>query len=119
MGAWTLFTAFIARLGTADAAAHAIAMRVTSLSYMAGYGLCVARDDPRRAVPGSTQPCRRTAQYGVCLVLVIGLMGSLGLGFFIGRYPLVRLFTHDEAVIALGVVCSSAWPCCRSLMASI
>jgi MATE family multidrug resistance protein len=38
-----------------------------------------------------------------CLVLVIGLMGSLGLGFFIGRYPLMRLFTYDEAVIALGV----------------
>jgi len=38
-----------------------------------------------------------------CLVLVIGLMGSLGLGFFLGRYPLMRLFTYDEAVIAMGV----------------
>jgi MATE family multidrug resistance protein len=38
-----------------------------------------------------------------CLVLAIGLMGSLGLGFFLGRYPLVRLFTYDEAVIGLGV----------------
>ena len=103
MGAWTLFTAFIARLGTADAAAHAIAMRVTAMSYMAGYGLCVAATTLVGQYLGAHNRAAARRSMVSCLVLVVGLMGSLGLGFFVGRYPLVRLFTHDEAVIALSV----------------
>jgi putative MATE family efflux protein len=103
MGAWTLFTAFIARLGAVEAAAHAIAMRVTSLSYMAGYGLCVAATTLVGQYLGAHNRAAARRSMVSCLVLVIGLMGSLGLGFFLGRYPLVRLFTHDEAVITLGI----------------
>jgi putative MATE family efflux protein len=103
MGAWTLFTAFIARLGTAEAATHAIAMRVTSLSYMAGYGLCVAVTTLVGQYLGAHHRAAARRSMVSCLVLVIGLMGSLGLGFFLGRDPLVRLFTYDEAVIAMGV----------------
>ena len=64
MSAWTLFTAFIARLGTADAAAHAIAMRVTPYPTWPA----MVSVSPRRLSSGSTwehTPCRRTAQYGV------------------------------------------------------
>jgi MATE family multidrug resistance protein len=103
MGAWTLFTAFIARLGTAEAATHAIAMRVTSLSYMAGYGLCVAVTTLVGQYLGAHNRAAARRSMVSCLVLVSGLMGSLGLGFFLGRDPLVRLFTYDEAVIAMGV----------------
>jgi MATE family multidrug resistance protein len=103
MGAWTLFTAFIARLGTVDAAAHAIAMRVTSLAYMPGYGLCVAATTLIGQYQGAHNRAAARRCMVSCLVLVIGLMGTLGPGFFLGRYPLLRLFTHDEVVIALGV----------------
>jgi putative MATE family efflux protein len=103
MGAWTLFTAFIARLGTVDAAAHAIAMRVTSLAYMPGYGLCVAATTLVGQYLGAHNRAAARRCMVSCLVLIIGLMGTLGLGFFVGRYPLVRLFTHDGAVIGLGV----------------
>jgi putative MATE family efflux protein len=102
MGAWTLFTVLIARLGTAEAAAHAIAMRVTALSYMAGYGLCVASTTLVGQYLGAHNRAAAWRSMMSCLVLVLGLMGSLGLGFFVGRYPLVRLFTHDDAVITLG-----------------
>jgi MATE family, multidrug efflux pump len=103
MGAWTLFTAFIARLGTVDAAAHAIAIRVTSLAYMPGYGLCVAATTLVGQYLGARNHAATRRSMKSCLVLVIGLMGTMGLGFFLGRYPLVRLFTRDEAVIALGM----------------
>jgi putative MATE family efflux protein len=103
MGAWTLFTAFIARLGTVDAAAHAIAMRVTSLAYMPGYGLCVAATTLVGQYLGAYNRAAARRSMMSCLVLIVGLMGTLGLGFFLGRYPLMRLFTRDEAVIALGV----------------
>jgi MATE family multidrug resistance protein len=103
LGAWTLFTAFIARLGPVDAAAHAIAMRVTSLSYMAGYGLCVAATTLVGQYLGAHNRAAARRSMMSCLVLVVGLMGSLGLAFFVGRYPLVGVFSHDAAVIALGV----------------
>jgi MATE family multidrug resistance protein len=103
MSAWTLFTAFIARLGEVEAAAHAIAMRVTSLSYMAGYGLCVAATTLVGQYLGAQDRAAARRSMVSCLVLVVALMGSLGLGFFCGRYPLVGLFTHDPAVMALGV----------------
>jgi putative MATE family efflux protein len=103
MGAWTLFTALIARLGAVEAAAHTIAIRVTSLSYMAGYGLCVAVTTLVGQYLGAQDRAAARRSMMSCLVLVIGLMGSLGIGFFIGRDPLVHLFTHDEAVVAMGV----------------
>src|SRR5262249_16204983 len=103
MGAWTVFAGFIGGLGRGEAAAHALAMRVTSLSYMAGYGLCVAATTLVGQYLGAHNRAAARRSMMSCLVLVIGLMGSLGLGFFVGRYPLVRLFTHDGAVIALGV----------------
>lgn len=42
MAAWTLFTALAARLGVAEAAAHAIALRLVSFPYTVGYGIAVA-----------------------------------------------------------------------------
>jgi MATE family multidrug resistance protein len=78
-------------------------MRVTSLSYMAGYGLCVAATTLVGQYLGAHNHAAARRSMVSCLVLAIGLMGSLGLGFFLGRYPLVRLFTYDEAVIGLGV----------------
>jgi multidrug resistance protein, MATE family len=70
---------------------------------MAGYGLCVVVTTLVGQYLGAHNRAAARRSMVSCLVLVIGLMGSLGLGFFIGRYPLMRLFTYDEAVIALGV----------------
>ncbi|MBM3224720.1 MAG: MATE family efflux transporter [Candidatus Tectomicrobia bacterium] len=103
MSAWTLFTAGIARLGAVDAAAHAIAIRVTSLAYMAGYGLCVAATTLVGQYLGAQDQAAARRSMRSCLGLVVGLMGSLGLGFVLWSTSLVRLFTHDEAVVSLGV----------------
>jgi len=70
---------------------------------MAGYGVCVGATTLVGQYLGAQNRAAARRSLVSCLVLVIGLMGSLGLGFFFGRYPLVRLFTHDEAVVALGV----------------
>jgi MATE family multidrug resistance protein len=70
---------------------------------MPGYGLCVAATTLVGQYLGARNHAAARRSMVSCLVLVIGLMGTLGLGFFLGRYPLVRLFTRDEAVIALGM----------------
>lgn len=103
VSAWSLFTALIARLGPVEAAAHAIALRVISLAYMAGYGISVAATTLVGRYLGAREPAAARRSMWSCLVLVLALMGSMGLGFFVWRYPLVRLFTTDGAVASLAV----------------
>lgn len=101
MGAWTLFTALIARLGTVEAAAHAIAIRVISLAYMAGYGISVAATTLVGRYLGAQEPVAARRTMRSCLMLALLLMGSMGVGFFVWRQPLVGLFTGDHAVASL------------------
>ncbi len=103
MGAWTLFTALIARLGTVEAAAHAIAIRVISLAYMAGYGISVAATTLVGRYLGAQEPVAARRSMRSCLMLTLLLMGSMGAGFFVWRQPLVALFTQDHAVALLAV----------------
>ena len=103
MGAWTLFTALIARLGTVEAAAHAIAIRVISLAYMAGYGISVAATTLVGRYLGAQEPAAARRSMRSSLMLTLLLMGSMGVGFFVWRQPLVALFTQDHAVALLAV----------------
>jgi MATE family multidrug resistance protein len=103
MGAWTLFTALVARLGVVEAAAHAIAIRIISLAYMAGYGISVAATTLVGRYLGAHEPAAARRSMRSCLNLVLWLMGSMGLGFFVWRRPLVGLFTSDPAVVPLAV----------------
>jgi multidrug resistance protein, MATE family len=103
MAAWTLFTALMARLGTVEAAAHTIAMRMLAMAYMAGSGIAVAATTLVGQYLGAQNFPAAWRSMVTCLVLVTGLTGGMGLGFFVWRYPLVGLFTHDPAVVALAV----------------
>lgn len=103
VGSWTLFTALIARLGTVEAAAHAIAIRVISLAYMAGYGISVAATTLVGRYLGAREPAAARRTMRSCLMLALLLMGSMGIGFFVWRQPLVALFTRDHAVAPLAV----------------
>jgi MATE family multidrug resistance protein len=103
MSAWTFFTALIARFGAVEVAAHTIAVRILSLSYMAGYGIAVAcTTQVGQYLGAQNRPAARRSMMS-CLVLVTLLMGILGVGVVVWRFPLVRLFTHDPAVVSLGV----------------
>ncbi|HEY7495689.1 MAG TPA: MATE family efflux transporter [Candidatus Tectomicrobia bacterium] len=98
MGAWTLFTTLIARLGAVEAAAHAVATQIMAVSYMAGYGVSIAATTLVGQYLGARNLPAARRSTGSCLVLVLLLMGSLGLGFFVWRQPLTELFTRDQAV---------------------
>jgi MATE family multidrug resistance protein len=98
MGAWTLFTTLIARLGAVETAAHAVATQVMAVSYTAGYGVSIAATTLVGQYLGARNLSAARRSMGSCLVLVLLLMGSLGLGFFIWRHSLAGLFTRDQAV---------------------
>lgn len=101
MAAWSFFTALVARLGTVEAAAHAIAVRAIALCYMAGYGISVTATTLVGRYLGAEDwvAARRSMQ--TCLVLLLCLMGGLGAGFFVWRQPIVRLFTNDPTAAPL------------------
>lgn len=103
MGAWSVFTALIARLGSVEAAAHSIAIRVIAMAYMAGYGIAVATTTLVGQYHGAhnATAARRTMRSSLCLVLA--LLGSLGLGCGLWRAPVVRVFTDEPTVAALAM----------------
>jgi len=103
MGAWTLFTALAARLGTVEAAAHAIAIRIIALGYMAGYGISVAVTTLVGRYLGAQELAAARRSMRSSLMLTLLLMVSMGAGFFVWRQSLVALFTQDHAVAPLAV----------------
>ena len=103
MGAWTLFTALAARLGTVEAAAHAIAIRIIALGYMAGYGISVAATTLVGRYLGAQEPAAARRSMRSSLILTLLLMVSMGAGFFVWRQSLVALFTQDLTVAPLAV----------------
>lgn len=103
VGAWSLFTTLVARLGTVEAAAHAIVLRVLSLSYMTGYGISVAATTLVGHYLGAQDRAAARRSMRACLSLVMFVMGSMGVGFLVWRQPLVTVFTDDPAVRIMGV----------------
>ena len=103
VGAWTVFTALVAQLGAAEAAAHHIATQVMAVSYMSGYGLSAAAMTLVGQYLGARDLPAARRSMASSLGLVVVLMGGLGALFFCGRYGIMALFTRDPLVQQLGV----------------
>lgn len=101
LGAWTLFTTLVARLGNTEMAAHAIATQIMALSYMSGYGISVATATLVGQYLGAKQPIAARQSMLASLLIIMIYMGVLGLGFYLWRYPLVGLFTQMPQVSQL------------------
>lgn len=101
------FTAFLAititaRLGTNELTASQIANQVSSLAFMPGFGLSTAASSLVGRFIGARELelARRTGYAGSWLCMA--WMGLVGIGFWVLSEPLMRAFTADSDVIALG-----------------
>lgn len=101
LGAWTLFTTMVARLGSTAMAAHAIATQIMALSYLTGYGISVASATLVGQYLGARQPAAARQSMLASMAIIVTYMGVLGLGFYLLRYPLVGLFTRTPEVTQL------------------
>ncbi len=99
-----LYARVVAGLGTVAYAAHAIALNVESLSYMPGLAFATAAATLVGQHLGSGRPDRAAASGWECLRLGLTVMGSMGVLFLLFPRPLMRLYTDDPAIVALGVV---------------
>ena len=98
-----VFQTMIAGLGTASLSAHHIATNAESLSYMPadGFGVAATTLVGQAVGAGDKKAARR---YGsLNLVMGITCMTLTGLVLFFAPQWLMRIFTPDQEVIALGV----------------
>ena len=102
VGAFTLATAFAARLDAVSSASHQIALNIAGLAYMVPLGLCSAAAVRVGYAVGAHDRTRAiTAGW-----LAVGLAGLLAvlmaIGMLLAAVPILRLFTQDPRVIVIG-----------------
>ena len=96
------FAAMINALGQVATSAHTVANTVESLFYIPGYGMQTAAATLAGNAYGAKNGKRMKRLARMFIPIEVGLMIFSGGALFLLAEPLVRLFSADEAVIALG-----------------
>ena len=99
---YVAFAAMINALGTVPLAAHSIANTVESAFYVPGYGMQTAAATLTGNALGAKDKGRMRDLSQMLLILEVGMMAVSGTLLFLFAPGMMRLFTADAAVIALG-----------------
>jgi len=97
-------TAFAARHGPAAVAAYGVALRIEQLVLLPTLGLNAATVALVGRNLGAGRPDRAVESVRVALAAGVGLMSAGALLVYLGRSPLLAIFTEDPLVRELGVV---------------
>lgn len=97
------FVRVVASLGTVAVAAHTVALRAESLSYMPGFGFAVAGTTLVGQGLGARDPRRAERSGYLTYQMAAALMAVMGLVFILFPQPLIRLFTDDPMVVQTAV----------------
>lgn len=99
-----VFMRVIAGLGTVAVAAHAVALRAESFSFMPGFGFAVAGTTLVGQSLGARDPQRAERSGYLIYQMAASLMGVMGLVFVLFPRPLIGLFTDDLAVVQMALI---------------
>ena len=99
---YVAFAAMINALGEVATSAHTVANTVESLFYIPGYGMQTAAATLAGNAYGAKDAQRMKKLARMFIPLEVGLMIISGALLFLFAPPLVKLFSADAAVIALG-----------------
>lgn len=102
-GGQMVFLRTVSQLGTIALAAHAVALRAESLSFMPGFGFGVAGTTLVGQNLGAGKPRRAEEGGYITFNIAVLLMTALGLVFILLPRPLVRMFSSDPAVVEAAV----------------
>ncbi len=92
----------VAGLGMTATAAHAVSINAASLSYSPGFGFAIAAMTLVGQGLGARDHKRAESDAYLTYKLGGGLMSFMGLMFFLFSGPIIRFFTDDPEVMALG-----------------
>lgn len=101
-GAQVFFTMIITGLGTFTYAAHQIALRVESISFMPGFGFAIAATTLVGQNLGAKQPKVAERAGWLTMKLAVAFMGTMGVLLFVFAVPFVSFFTDEPEVIRAG-----------------
>ena len=90
--------------GTVAYAAHQVGLAIESFSFMAGSGFAIAAVTAVGQSIGASQYQRAKMENWEANRLAVLVMSIMGILFFFFPYLLLRLFTRDSQVIALGTL---------------
>lgn len=99
------YTMIVVSFGTVAVAAHQVALRSESFSFMPGFGLAIAATTLVGQNLGAAKPERAEKSAYESLKLGLLIMGSMGILFFIFPEYFVKIFTNDPDVIKLAIPC--------------
>ncbi len=103
VGAFGLATILAGKLSPAALAAHQIVLNYAALAYMVPLGISAAAAVSIGHALGAGDPRRARISALLALALGAGFMVLITLLFFAVPRPLILLYTHDAAVIAIGI----------------
>jgi MATE family multidrug resistance protein len=100
IGVFTTVALIAGKLGAVVAAAHQVAIGLASFTFMGAFGVAGATAVRVGHAVGARRSPRRVGLLGIAVGA--GMMSLGALAFAFAPDPLVKLFTDDPAVIALG-----------------
>ena len=102
VGAWSLSTVAAGYLTPVALAAHTIALNYASISYMVPLGVSAAAAVSVGHAIGAGDPARARRAGWMALAMGTGFMVCAGIAFLVVPGPLIKLYTHDAQVLAVG-----------------
>ena len=97
-----VFTKLVGGLGTTALAAHFLAISAESITYLPSSGFATAATTLVAQSLGSKNKVLAHKYAGICILWGTLLMSCMGVVLFFGSPLLMRFFTNDASVIALG-----------------
>jgi MATE family multidrug resistance protein len=102
VGAWNLSTFAAGYLTPVALATHTIALNYASISYMVPLGMSAAAAVSVGHAIGAGDPARARRAGWIALAMGSGFMMCAGVLFLVAPAPLIKLYTNDARVLALG-----------------
>lgn len=103
-GGIVLYTKIVLLYGTVSYAAHQVGLSIEAFSFLPGYGFAIAAATMVGQSIGAGKYIRAKIENWEANRMAAVIMAGMGLVFFFFPYALLRAFTSDEVVIALGTL---------------